>query len=513
MAMRALLSRWRSWLGPVLVVVAGFMLRAGYYNENYGHPDETITVEVVGHMRSSGDWDTNWAKAPSMESSMRYDQYNFSSHMYATYFFYRAVKCIPGLEAWRSRDNGFFVYRFFVALLAAVAVWQTWLLARRAAGEAAGLAAGLLAGVVPLLVQDAHFVRPEAFVTVLTLAAVAISWPRERDNAWRVLGAAVVIGLLIACKFSMLALVWLPLVPALAAGWSGWGRTSARLAAAAGLTLAGITVGFALGAPGAVAHPKVFWHGVNYLSAHYAGLHPPHSHVDGGPVSDMLGSYFWATLGTPALAAGLAGLVWLLLQRCWAQVALLAGPVALFVGYFCTRSVFFERNLSHVVPLFCVLGGVGVAVAARTLGTRWGGRVTLATVFLTAIVVMRPAELSRRLVFTEFSGRGAVRHEAFESAIRLAHPGKAWWIEAILNQEPVDRMVAHFEHGGSPIILRVVDYHDEWSRRYGVALPLRLKAEQIAEYDSTFPDVPGCTLHTYNSWTDRYYVVSGVRKP
>jgi hypothetical protein len=513
MGIRALLLRWRSWLGPVLVVLTGFLLRAGYYNENYGHPDETITVEVVGHMRSSGDWDTNWAKASGLESSMRYDQYNFSSHMYATYFFYRAVKWIPGLEAWRSRDNGFFVYRFFVALLATMAVWQTWLLARRVAGEAAGLAAGALAGVMPLLVQDAHYIRPEAFVTVLTLAAVALSWPRERYSAWRVLGAAGMLGLLLACKFSLLALAWLPLVPAVAAGWSGWGPTSARLSGAAALTLAGIAVGFVLGAPGAVMHPHAFWNGVHYLTAQYAGLHPPHSHVDGGPVADMLGSYFWSTLGTPALAAGLAGLVWLLLQRRWAQVALLAGPVTLFVGYFCTRSVFFERNLSHVVPLFCVLGGVGVAVAARTLGKRWGGRVTLATLFLTAIVVVRPADLSRRLVVTEFSGRDAVRHEVFESAIRLAHPGKAWWIEAILNSEPVDRIVAHFEHGGGPIILRVVDYHDEWSRRYGATLPVRLNVEQIAEYGSTFPDVPGCTLHTYNSWTDRYYVVSGVRKP
>ncbi|MBC7368769.1 MAG: hypothetical protein H7343_18495, partial [Undibacterium sp.] len=282
---------------------------------------------------------------------------------------------------------------------------------------------------------------------------------------------------------------------------------------AAGLTLGGLAVGFVLGAPGAVLHPQAFWNGVQHLTAQYAGLHPPHSHVEGGPVADMLGRYFWSTLGTPALLAGVVGTGWMLRRREWAQVALLTGPVVLFVGYFCTRSVFFERNLSHVAPLFCVLAGVGVVVTARGLTGRWGGRVAVVTVLLGALAAVRPAELSRRLVFTEFSGRGAERHNAFEAEIRAAHPEKAWWIEAILNPEPLDRLVAHFDRGGGPVVLRVVDYHDEWSLRYGAALPVRLQVEPIAEYSSTFADVPGCTLHTYNSWTDRYYVVRGARKP
>ena len=512
MAMRELLLRWRNWLGPVLVVLAGFLLRAGYYTENYGHPDETITVEVVGHLRSSGDWDTNWAKAPNLESTLRYDQYNFSSHLYATYFFYRAVKWVPGLDAWRSRDNGFWVYRFFSVLLAPVVVWQTWWLARRVAGDGAGLVAGALVAVVPLLVQDAHYMRPEAWVTALTMGAAMACLPAGDLKGWRIFVGAVLMGLAIACKFSLLALVWLPLVPVLAAGWTGCG-TIGRVLGAAGWALLGIGVGFALGAPNAIVHPQVFLHGMNYLSAHYAGLHPPYSHVDGGPVAGMLGGYFLATLGVPALAAGGVGARWLLVRRRWAEAMLLAGPVGLFAGYFCTRSVFFERNLSHVVPLFCVLAGVGVVVTAGGLAARWGGQILAVTVLVCALVILRPAELSGRLVFADFSGRNAANHEVLEAGIRAAHPEKAWWIEAILNGEPLDRLVAHFEKGGAPVVLRVIDYHDEWSARYGAMLPARLKVELIAEFPSTFADVPNCTLHTYNSWTDRYYLVRGVQKP
>lgn len=51
------------WLLAAIVIVGGFGLRFAYHNRGYGHPDEPITVAVVGYMRQSGDWDTNWAKA------------------------------------------------------------------------------------------------------------------------------------------------------------------------------------------------------------------------------------------------------------------------------------------------------------------------------------------------------------------------------------------------------------------------------------------------------------------
>ena len=115
-------AEWRGWLAMVAVVLLGFGLRAAYYHGGYGHPDETITTEVVGHMRSSGDWDTNWAKATNLGADLRYDQYNFSSHLLATYGFYRFVKVVPGTLAWRSEDAGFWVYRFFSVVLATLTV-------------------------------------------------------------------------------------------------------------------------------------------------------------------------------------------------------------------------------------------------------------------------------------------------------------------------------------------------------------------------------------------------------
>jgi hypothetical protein len=194
---------WMLAVGAILLV--GFGLRAAYYHGPYSVSDENITLQVVGRMRHTGDWDPNWAKA-DLSPDLRYDQYNFSSHLYATYFFYRLVKLVPGTLAWRSADEGLGVYRFFSVLLVTIAVWQTMRLAQRVGGRAVALGAGALAAVATQLVQDAHFIRPDAFTTALALAAIALSWPRAKLCVGLVAGGAFVIGLLVACKVSMLLL-------------------------------------------------------------------------------------------------------------------------------------------------------------------------------------------------------------------------------------------------------------------------------------------------------------------
>ena len=503
-------QRYR-WLAPILVVLVGLILRVAHVDKNYGHPDETITVEVVGHMRSSGDWDTNWAKAPMLESSFRYDQYNFSSYIYGTFFFYRAAKWVPGLEAWRSRDQGFWVYRMFSALLATVVVAQAWWLARRLAGARAGLAAGALVAVVPLLVQDAHYIRPEAFVTVLTMAAVMLSLPGESWARTRVLVAGVAVGLAIACKVSMLPMIILPVLPALMSGGASRG-VARRVAGALVLAGAGVAAGFAAGVPGALRHPEVFLHGVRYLATHYVGLHPPHSHFEGGWVAGMLGGYFWATLGWPLVMVGVIGAAWLCRLRRWIEAAALVGPTVLFSVYFCTRSVFFERNLSHVVPLFCVFAGIGAVAVGRVISRRIGINASFGVAAILALTLWRPTDLSIRLVHEIFSGRAEERLGQLENRLRVEYAGLEWRVSSLLNSDPTQEMARRFDLVATPLVLRVHDYHDEWTRRQLAQLGREFEVEILGVNASIFRDVPACTLHTYGSWTDQYFLVKARRK-
>lgn len=499
---------WGWWVGVVAVVLAGFGLRAAYYHNGYGHPDETITTEVVGHMRKSGDLDTNWARAKALSSDLCYDQYNFSSHLYATYWFYRGVKLVPGTLGWRSADGGFWVYRFFSVVLASLVVWQAMRLAERCGGRGAALGAGLLTAVSVQLVQDAHYSRPEAFTTALMLVLVALCWPREKFSAWAVAGGALAVGLLVACKVSMLLLGWIPLVPVLAA----WRRTTGRERLWALVAVpVGVVAGFAAGAPGAVADPAAFANGIAFLMKQYAGLHPPHSHIDGGRVADMLGGYYTATLGWPLLVGAVIGVVVLAARRRWAELALVGGPVVLFAGYFATRSVFFERNLSHVLPLFLVLAAVGaVAIAERMARGRRGLQGVAAAVILAACAV--PSwRVTWPLVAEEFSGAGSNRHMAFEAALKAKHSGGEWKEVSLLNDGPLIELAARLKVDRKPVLLRITDFNDEWNAYNHTAFVDRFAAKLVADYPGNFVRVPVCTLHTYHSPHDRYYWVTGVR--
>ena len=499
------------WLAPFLILMLGYLLRVAFYREDYAHPDDAITIGVVGYMRSSGDWDTNWAKA-DLPPELRYPQYNFSSHLYGTYFFYRMVKLLPGLEHWRSAEGGRWVYRYFSILLATLVVAQTWWLTRRAAGELAAGFAGLLTAVVPLLVQDAHLMRPEAFVTALTLAAIGLSWPESRWRPGRVLAAAMVVGLLVASKVSLLPLLWVPLVPALAAAGTPRERRS-RLAVAVVLTAVGSVAGFALGAPGAVAQPAHFWHGIEHLAAQYRGLHPPYSGLDGGPVGGMLLAYFASTLGGTAVIASALGVARLVRKRAGWICALTLGPVAAYVIFFSFRSVFFERNLSHVVPLFCLLAGVGAAAAVQWMAARLRVSVTPLAIAAALALIARPVDISRRLVWIDFSQDGTRQRNQLESGLQARHSTEAWLIEELLTDQPVQRLEAHFAAGGPPVVLRAIDYHDPWSARAHAQFYERLNSKLLGQWTSPFADVPPCTLHTYHGWTDRWFLVSGARTP
>jgi hypothetical protein len=486
------------------VLLLGLVLRLAYYRNGH-HPDEVIPIGVVGYMRQTGDWDTNWAKA-DIDPIFRYDQYNFSSYHYGLFFFYSLMKLFPFLDSWRSTDGGFALYRLFSVLLATAAVWQSIRLTQRIAGRIAAISAGLLVAVTALLVQDAHYIRPEAFTAVLTLGVVALCWPQESASGLKPVGAAFLLGLLFACKVSMLALAWLPFVP-LAVHWRDWRHPWLLVA---GLPLAAVA-GFAMGVPGALAHPDVFISGARFLANHYAASHPPHGHFPdtSRAVSDLFGRYFVALLGWPLLLTGFFGIARLVWRRQWVPLLLLAGPVAVFGGYFATRSVFFERNVSHVVPLFLILAGIGAAEAGRLVGARRPALAMPVVIALLAVLSIRPFQVTRILIFDEMSGRANDRQFAYQKALRAKYPDAQWSVMSFLQGPVLDNLAADLTARPRTILICIIDYNDEWTAAHVPLLLQRFKARLVADRPSTFDDFPVCTLHTYHRPRERYFLVDG----
>lgn len=510
------------WCGDFLILLfvvlgGGAVFRWAYYDGSHAHPDEPISFAVVQHMRCSGDWDTNWAKA-DLPPHFRYDQYNFSSYHYATFLFYRGMKLVPGAAALRSEGGGMRLYRLFSVLLAIGALGASAWLGARLGGRAVALGGAGLVALAPLLVQDAHYARPESFVTLLTLVAVGLCWPTERLRPGRLLGAGVVLGLLVACKVSMLLICWLPLVP-VAAAWPTIEREGRvrRLGLLLGAIALACGTGFVLGAPGACLHPRAFLNGIHYLQQQYGHLHPPHSHADGGPVHDMALRYLGTTLGWGTLVAVIVGVVALAYRRRWAKLALVAGPVVCTVGYFGTRSVFFECNLSHVVPLGLVLAAYGVMTVVTWVSARLGRLELRPWLGFAVLLVLAacPGLVTARLLLLEYPGLGLERRQRVEQEVLQRYPG-ATVVEFTLCGDPtLDKLAAKIQaaraQGKSPIVIRQIDYNDEWSVRYSDRLAQRFAVEQIAENPTTFPEIPVCTLHAYFGAREVYFLLQEVR--
>lgn len=494
--------RWLAWGLVALIVASGGWLRWAHHEIDYRYPDEAIASAVVGRMRQTGDWDTNWIKS-EVPPEMRQDQYNFSSYHYALFFTYRAAKAVPVLAGWRSQADGFVLYRFFSVACAIAALLMTLVLARAAGGTWAALLAGLAAAGAVLLVQDAHYVRPESFMTLLLLAGVALAWPTARRTLPRLLVAGGLMGLLLACKVSLVLVCWVPLVAAWRHG-AIMGRRLGSVIAVAGA----IALGFALGAPGAVLQPAKFLHGVEYLARQYARGHPPHGHMSGAQVGDLQWEYLVATVGWATLLLAAAGAVSLWRRRQGEALMFLALPPLVLAGYFGTQAVFFERNLSPVLPLLLVLSGVGGATIVERVATPWRW---VAGLGLAALVAIVPLRLSWPLVTQELSVLGPEARSAFDDELRARFPASRWLDEPLVGLGDRTKLRAHFAVSTQPVLLRAADYHDEWSAEHRRQLEREFVVERVAEHQSTFGQLPVCTLLTYHSARSTYYRITGWR--
>src|SRR5580658_3138475 len=143
--------------------------------------DEQITRDVVTGIWH-GEWSDNWKYTVSAEN-YRNDQYNFSSYLYADALI---AGTVGQLDAFLSDGKPDLVFwsRLFSAVTGTLAVYLFYLVAGRLFPPATAIAAMALMAAMPLLVQDSHYARPEAFVLALTGAAylLVLQFDSHRDR-------------------------------------------------------------------------------------------------------------------------------------------------------------------------------------------------------------------------------------------------------------------------------------------------------------------------------------------
>lgn len=340
----------------ILLLALSVWLRWDTYPKTY-FADELIPHAVIQHMQDTRTLDTNWEHADwrgdFAGGFYKLRQYNFSSY-HTTLFFLRGLAGF--LHPDTLTDLAF--YRITSLVFQLVTLILIFLTAKQLGGYACGLLAAAFFAVMPQPVIDAHYARPESFVMLLVIMAVWLALRAHASRDFRYhLFAAAIWGVAFACKFSFAPMAFLALLQ-----WQ-WRAVSVVNVIA---WVAAFFVGVLLSAPYAVLDPAGFLHGIRLLLTQYNDNLPPTVWLDAVlPSAGELFAYLAGFLGWPA--------IFLLVASLWVKAPVLRTVVRLswlvtvtYLLVFAHATVFFERNLSHLLPLWAICFSLGsTALFAR----------------------------------------------------------------------------------------------------------------------------------------------------
>lgn len=343
------------------LLVLAIWLRWDTTSETY-FADELIPLAVVSHMQDSNTLDTNWENADWRGDYAwgfyKLHQYNFSSYLSAMYWL---RTCADFLGQGSMPDLT--LYRLASLACQLGCILLVFFIARHLAGNPAGLLAATFFAVMPQPVIDAHYARPESFVMLLVALACWLALPGSgKQKGGTAFVESMVWGVAFACKFSFFPMALLACLARLA---------RQRYTHIFLLWCAGFVLGIAFTAPYILLDISGFWHGVKLLLGQYA----PQDTTTGlladiFPSAQQMIPYLSFFFGLPVLFL----LIFSFRQQTM-KLRLFSGICLLlsifYILLFARQGVFFERNLSHLVPLWSVMFALGFIENFRTLQKAW----------------------------------------------------------------------------------------------------------------------------------------------
>ena len=478
-----------------------------------GHPDEIIVANVIGSLKDN-HFDTDLALAPLPET-LRWSRYNFSSYEYLSYAWYSAL--FPALRHTPVLRRAGLVgpipiivcCRILSACCGLLVCLLAYWCARFIMPRPFALLATLFTGVLPLLVQDSHYARTEAFVTAGALGVICMSFviAIARHSKGLLFGCPFLLGFLVASKASLGALFYLPFY----AVWidrrskqlplDKWKRFALMIFSGA--------LGFLVGVPYVLPHWRAWWQGWTYLKHQYSHPFPPHGPDPAGYCFGFINAYFLHTFGAALLILAAVGLLRLLRRRQYSVLVLLVSPVVICYVVFGLQESFFERNASHVVPVIAILAAAGCAESWRQIvRIRWRKDLQAAAISLIVIAcIWVPLNVSWRIAVKHFGARIYDPSPFYDALSRAVYGGRPLFIDDLYFIQSLERIQQRLIEHPDGYILRLIDANDETSRnRLAIAqrmFSMRLLAKQPGE----FADLPTSTLQVYISPNYSWYLV------
>lgn len=483
-------SRW--FYGSLgLLIFLGVALRVAYIDHDCFNPDEQIASAVVRNLSFPNQWDTNWAKS-DVSAAFHYGQYNFSSYHYLLYC-WKSLLTVIGI----GMPNNFGALRALNGLFGLIFLGTIALALRQSVGEIAGLAATAAGATLPLLVQDAHYLRCEAMLTAGVATLLYFTTGPEPKPRWVVFFGGVIAGWMIASKVTMV--IALPLL------FSSEFRTLREWKTVLGfacLIAFGCILGFVMGVPGGVLQPAVYLSGLEEMTRQYSSPLPPYTSPDMAASLRITLAYMKGTLGWGfwlITAVGLSGLIRL---GGWRRTAILVSPLAVALFFFGSHAFFAERSFSPFIPIAALLFGAGVQFMAEAMVSSGKFarcyRAFVVTLLLTTTLAL-PTIYSWQITAHGFSGREQLEKDTALRHMKGNLAGKTQIIYgAIVCPEDYRKLSAATQQRES-VLLVLIDYYDPNTAACLAKLQSTFGARILGVRESLFPDLPACTLHTFMS--------------
>ena len=494
------LTRYQLILAFCLVLAVSASLRVSALPTLYGQQDEIIPVKVVDHLLQSRSLDTNWALA-DLPPQFKYPQYNFSGYIESAAAVAWLAKFVPGLNTVSTLG----ILRLFSCALGIAVTAMTFVVTARLFGGLAALVAGLWVAVLPLLYQDTLYARPEPFVTFLTLLSVWLLLLSGQRANWQRWLACVILGVLVSTKVSMLALVPLALIDFGAASdhqrpdstpstWAVCVHALKSLPRFLPPVVVGVSLGFVAGVPHFLHDPETFWSGVRSLQEQYNEGQWPHGQADANIAGRLAyaAGYFQQSMGLGLFLAALWGgvVAWASGRQTAALLLLVAGAYLLRFGSYPT---FFERNVSHVLPLVVSFASYGLVTMLRPLADRpWP--LALAVGLGVLLGGYKGASTTYKIRFEELSGRQAARLAQMRQNLEAQHGGLR------TRRLPWMHTLAELRKEVPPICPQLIEYphfQDRESQAVIRALTHDMGFGVVGQFTSNFDGPVTSTLQAY----------------
>lgn len=237
----------------------------------------------------------------------------------------------------------------------------------------------------------------------------------------------------------------------------------------------------------------------------YAGAHVPFALMDASNSFPLVALYFWQTLGATFCVLCLLGMLSLVIRRHYFQFALIAFPVIFYLLFFSLQRTFFERNLSHVVPLMAILSAIGLVSASNAIRSR--ARAAAFSVLL-LLMLLQPAQISAKLVFVAMRTSYQERTKDYEKALLRTQGLPVAASSALLATSHVEHLAEMAIASQGDILVRIFDSHDPFTQKYLLDLKRCANARQVGYIPSLFPHFSVNTILTYHAPAFRYIRLS-----